>query len=849
MLQTNFFALLVFLVMKAATQAAYVKCSNMQTCTFQFQLEDRQLHQVELIRETHSVFSGNAKVIVSGQEPSYISERKTFGVRFHSKPDNLWATALISHDGMELIEGVFQIKDQGLVEFKKKQDGTGEYHRRRMEARENFKDIILETPAGDKQREKWMQELEARKKRQQERKARNLDVVLANYPMNQYIKFFPNCFPNDAFPHEFHLSVILDYGVFYDTTSSISGSLDEKKNAMLSSFESLFSIGKLIFFTQMNIRFVVDSVTIGQPTDPAPLSGAQIFGTCSSALNVLPELVNWATSTNQPNTGYTLLLSNCFAGVDGVSYVGTACGTNLNAGVSAWDSYYVMLHEIGHGFGMSHSFENGVGTTGGIMDYGDGMLNGLVQYNPDKLNQACSFYTMLSNTNCPFFTISSLASNCGDGMLSENEQCECIQPGTVSCGSCRNCTLTDPSIECSSSEFVVRTSATPAVEIVNSNALQDPHCCVKNKFAPPKTLCGAGLLNACSAGGACTPICSSLLLPNNPVCGFDSAGCKLGCIWEGQCQFDLAYTLSGQQRYISALPDGSSCQLSKDQVGICKNGDCQETSSPTMYHSPVPTLTPSSSPTGNLCGNLILDEGEDCECLQAGDTACDQCVNCQLTSARIECSAKTFIVRSPVVTSGTPASLSTLSNPSCCVNNRFAPAKTLCNNNIDACGPYGKCSQICSAFLLLNNPNCGFDSTGCLLGCVWNGQCSFDMFYIDPLNQEKLISALPDGSACVSGGLPGACSNAKCIVNQQNSEGAVLSHLPTVSPTSASIPSTSTQAPSMLLQSPNCDPFDKSKCSKQSGCAFCHGKCQAITACKKPTTRKRKRGLFSSPSV
>lgn len=33
-----------------------------------------------------------------------------------------------------------------------------------------------------------------------------------------------------------------------------------------------------------------------------------------------------------------------------------------------------MAHEIGHNFGMQHTFENGEGSTGGKMDYCDGRL-------------------------------------------------------------------------------------------------------------------------------------------------------------------------------------------------------------------------------------------------------------------------------------------------------------------------------------------------------------------------------------------------------------------------------------------------------------------------------------------
>merc|ERR1719218_589319 len=45
------------------------------------------------------------------------------------------------------------------------------------------------------------------------------------------------------------------------------------------------------------------------------------------------------------------------------------------------NTWLTFAHELGHNFDGGHSFEEGQGRTGGIMDYGDGKLNGVYQFN------------------------------------------------------------------------------------------------------------------------------------------------------------------------------------------------------------------------------------------------------------------------------------------------------------------------------------------------------------------------------------------------------------------------------------------------------------------------------------
>ena len=92
---------------------------------------------------------------------------------------------------------------------------------------------------------------------------------------------------------------------------------------------------------------------------------------------------------------------------------------------------------MGHNFGASHSFEEGVGRTGGIMDYGDGTLDGIFQFNTQyRRSEICR---VLSRVVGQCGSITAFAAACGNGLLESGEACEC-DSGT-SCRYCTDCRL------------------------------------------------------------------------------------------------------------------------------------------------------------------------------------------------------------------------------------------------------------------------------------------------------------------------------------------------------------------------------------------------------------------------
>ena len=96
------------------------------------------------------------------------------------------------------------------------------------------------------------------------------------------------------------------------------------------------------------------------------------------------------------------LFDNCYDDVHsqkgpvGLAYIGVLCwgewGYNgathngYNTGVDYYvphDPLHTFDHALGHNMGAGHSFEDGQGSTGGVMDYGNKLYNGVYQFNTE----------------------------------------------------------------------------------------------------------------------------------------------------------------------------------------------------------------------------------------------------------------------------------------------------------------------------------------------------------------------------------------------------------------------------------------------------------------------------------
>lgn len=356
-------------------------------------------------------------------------------------------------------------------------------------------------------------------------------------------EFFPDCYPGDNAINVFKIGIAVDYGVFLALGSNVKNVLDE--------VEQIMSLVRLVYLNQLHVRIDVENLYIGNENSFPPLN--RHGDSCIGAIESFDEMYDWKKNISI-KSNYWMELSDCFnTGVIGVSWIAGLCSSGYNYGVSNRD-WITFAHELGHAFGATHSFENGVGSTGGIMDYGSGLYEGVYQFHPAKKSQMCGFISSLKYSPRYVTCILPETDICGDQIMGPTEECECIKQGQKKCGICVNCKMTKKPQCSTSNQFIMRyPSSTKYVSIYDNK----PHsnCCIRNKFKGPKTLCERKI-GVCDINGMCNYVCKTR------SCGFDKTGCNLGCIdSDGKCKF-------------LPVADKTPCMNGPRNISICLKGNC-----------------------------------------------------------------------------------------------------------------------------------------------------------------------------------------------------------------------------------------------------------------------------------
>lgn len=90
----------------------------------------------------------------------------------------------------------------------------------------------------------------------------------------------------------------------------------------------------------------------------------------------------------------------------GLAYLDAACKSQINKGTNMINaggpssSWLTFAHELGHNLAGDHSFEEGQGSTGGIMDYSDGKHEGVYQFNTKYRKRDMCAYLDKYDGNC-----------------------------------------------------------------------------------------------------------------------------------------------------------------------------------------------------------------------------------------------------------------------------------------------------------------------------------------------------------------------------------------------------------------------------------------------------------------
>jgi len=373
-----------------------------------------------------------------------------------------------------------------------------------------------------------------------------------------------NCYPGEETMRTFKFGAVITSNVWRDENFQTDQEAEDWVHAMVAN-------ANMAYEPQLNIHLQMGSLVVQQTHDGAP-SWDQ-GSTCPMTINdQLWALVAWESSAANPDStmGVWHLFDNCYAnsGFIGLAWIGVLCydwGYNtgvtwLSRGNYAYPTWHIMAHELGHNFGAQHSFEQGQGKTGGIMDYGDGSLNGVYRFNDLRKSEICGQLTAQVNS-CSGFSV--FEAECGNRITEPGEGCECSD-GSQACSGCCGCQV----------QMQVGALATPMQ--CSYGAIGHGGCCSPaGMFQPVGFACTlAGADGYCNEGACVTQhVCQDNSFFDS-YCGLEANGCKIKCTQagDGTCLSLSSWEVNGHP--INNVPDGTPCHgIGFD--GTCSAGECK----------------------------------------------------------------------------------------------------------------------------------------------------------------------------------------------------------------------------------------------------------------------------------
>ena len=400
-----------------------------------------------------------------------------------------------------------------------------------------------------------------------------------NQPLPFELERWEGCYPGMNKMHELSIGV----AVGSEMSSRLGG-----RGYVLAYLEALISEVNVIFVQQLNVKLLVKAVEIVSPS----AAGAVIWDNPGCHKSLRDQLTAYRASIKPSQQAIWHLIDDCWeSGAIGATARFSLCNQGSNSAISWFreigGTWLIFAHEVGHMFGAAHSFEEGQGETGGIMDYGDHLYNENQPLNEYQFNRKYRYYdlceTLQDKLECEHWRIltDDVISNsrtCGNNRLDAGEECEC-EGGRLNCDCCSRCRL-KPTAQCS--PF--------------SN-----DCCADNcKYHSTNIMCshsdGPGY---CRNGHCASSQCA--LAGRGDYCGVQSEEepCKKRCEYLDDCR--ILPNMYYKHRNLRYMRDGAFCTTPTVSFGQCFDGDCVLVASePGTYPTPypvVPTANPTEYPT------------------------------------------------------------------------------------------------------------------------------------------------------------------------------------------------------------------------------------------------------------
>lgn len=384
-------------------------------------------------------------------------------------------------------------------------------------------------------------------------------------PPNEALSLWEGCYPG-ILNQSIHVYIGIAVG------SHLFNRLDNNVERTMEYIETIVSEANVIFISQLNVKLHVRKVVISKT------SGATSWDNPGCDDTIYTQFDNFKNHERASDEALWHLLDDCYVSGNpiGLAIIGTVCNPGSGYGITyhgrhLGKTWLTFAHEIGHNFGAQHSFEEGQGTTGGIMDYGTGILDNEYQFNTYRYNDICN---VLRNV-----------------VAQKDSSCKGL-------------------IE------ILNTSRNNNTCICNTHE----QCCIDCQYAGTTQTCDhSDGLGYCRWGSCASADCASLGL--GPFCGVvsETEPCKKKCSYGPYC-IELESN--------NWIRDGAYCFTPTVSSGTCQSGECvQSPTAPTTPPSAAPTISPSTEPTtnptlpptaapatvpGTVCGNGICEIGEDC---------------------------------------------------------------------------------------------------------------------------------------------------------------------------------------------------------------------------------------------